>query len=389
MPKLNDFQNSTVRLLDYLYFHDVVAMQGFSEEKSSIYSQLLAAIDLLAYRRSEGALIREHYKHLLLIGVDFELTFVKGELIKDDIYFKMQEKYRAYLIQQIELLGFQIEHYKQDLDEVLIQIPIQSITSAAAFKIVSQVLYFEYDNITIGVLSKFLDFNFLTLAKYQKKNKVINESFLNKLFYRAMLFLEFDIFKNNLIAEYYSEDQIVNLNDLEDYEKVAAAIKARGKAKSLKGIEYDGFYKLKTKNDLKKFLINIEERLGHNPIFSDSSANWIALIGAWHLILKKGNNLDKPLFKESPQYIVDSDISCAKLARKKLADFGFSVSEKTIFDCYDRVYDIYTLIRITVECLVEEKMYGMNERVFIHDFYYNPNSNAFFKKQLQAAKAKL
>ncbi|MCO8070274.1 hypothetical protein ACG9XX_12720 [Acinetobacter baumannii] len=389
MPKLNDFQNSTVRLLDYLYFHDVVAMQGFSEEKSSIYSQLLAAIDLLAYRRSEGALIREHYKHLLLIGVDFELTFGKGELIKDDIYFKMQEKYRAYLIQQIELLGFQIEHYKQDLDEVLIQIPIQSITSAAAFKIVSQVLYFEYDNITIGVLSKFLDFNFLTLAKYQKKNKVINESFLNKLFYRAMLFLEFDIFKNNLIAEYYSEDQIVNLNDLEDYEKVAAAIKARGKAKSLKGIEYDGFYKLKTKNDLKKFLINIEERLGHNPIFSDSSANWIALIGAWHLILKKGNNLDKPLFKESPQYIVDSDISCAKLARKKLADFGFSVSEKTIFDCYDRVYDIYTLIRITVECLVEEKMYGMNERVFIHDFYYNPNSNAFFKKQLQAAKAKL
>ncbi|MFH7409936.1 hypothetical protein [Acinetobacter variabilis] len=389
MPKLNDFQNSTVRLLDYLYFHDVVAMQGFSEEKSSIYSQLLAAIDLLAYRRSEGALIREHYKHLLLIGVDFELTFGKGELIKDDIYFKMQEKYRAYLIQQIELLGFQIEHYKQDLDEVLIQIPIQSITSAAAFKIVSQVLYFEYDNVTIGVLSKFLDFNFLTLAKYQKKNKVINESFLNKLFYRAMLFLEFDIFKNNLIAEYYSEDQIVNLNDLEDYEKVAAAIKARGKAKSLKGIEYDGFYKLKTKNDLKKFLINIEERLGHNPIFSDSSANWIALIGAWHLILKKGNNLDKPLFKESPQYIVDSDISCAKLARKKLADFGFSVSEKTIFDCYDRVYDIYTLIRITVECLVEEKMYGMNERVFIHDFYYNPNSNAFFKKQLQAAKAKL
>lgn len=389
MPKLNDFQNSTVRLLDYLYFHDVVAMQGFSEEKSSIYSQLLAAIDLLAYRRSEGALIREHYKHLLLIGVDFELTFGKGELIKDDIYFKMQEKYRAYLIQQIELLGFQIEHYKQDLNEVLIQIPIQSITSAAAFKIVSQVLYFEYDNITIGVLSKFLDFNFLTLAKYQKKNKVINESFLNKLFYRAMLFLEFDVFKNNLIAEYYSEDQIVNLNDLEDYEKVAAAIKARGKAKSLKGIEYDGFYKLKTKNDLKKFLINIEERLGHNPIFSDSSANWIALIGAWHLILKKGNNLDKPLFKESPQYVVDSDISCAKLARKKLAEFGFSVSEKTIFDCYDRVYEIYRLIRITIECLVEEKMYGMNERVFIHDFYYNPNSNAFFKKQLQAAKAKL
>ena len=389
MPKLNDFQNSTVRLLDYLYFHDVVAMQGFSEEKSSIYSQLLAAIDLLAYRRSEGALIREHYKHLLLIGVDFELTFGKGELIKDDIYFKMQEKYRAYLIQQIELLGFQIEHYKQDLDEVLIQIPIQSITSAAAFKIVSQVLYFEYDNITIGVLSKFLDFNFLTLAKYQKKNKVINESFLNKLFYRAMLFLEFDIFKNNLIAEYYSEDQIFNLNDLEDYEKVAAAIKARGKAKSLKGIEYDGFYKLKTKNDLKKFLINIEERLGHNPIFSDSSANWIALIGAWHLILKKGNNLDKPLFKESPQYVVDSDISCAKLARKKLAEFGFSVSEKTIFDCYDRVYEIYRLIRITIESLVEEKMYGMNERVFIHDFYYNPNSNAFFKKQLQAAKAKL
>ena len=37
MPKLNDFQNSTVRLLDYLYFHDVAAMQSFSTEKLSIY----------------------------------------------------------------------------------------------------------------------------------------------------------------------------------------------------------------------------------------------------------------------------------------------------------------------------------------------------------------
>ena len=389
MPKLNDFQNSTVRLLDYLYFHDVAAMQSFSEEKLSIYSKLLATIELLAYRRSEGVLIKEHYKHLLLIGIDFELTFGQDELIEDDIYIQMQEKYRAYLIQKIELVGFKIDHYKQDLNEILIQTPIQSITSAAAFKIVSQVLYFEYDNITIGVLSKFLDFNFLTLAKYQKKNQVINESFLNKLFYRAMLFLEFEVFKNNLIAEYSSEEQTINLNALEDYEKVAAIIKARGKANSLKGIEYEGFHTLKTKNDLKNFLINIEERLGHNPIFSDSLANWIALISAWHLILKKGNNLDKPLFKESPQYIMDSDISCAKLARKKLADFGFSVSEKTIFDCYDRVYEIYRLIRITIECLVEEKMYGMNERVFIHDFYYNPNSNTFFKKQLQAAKAKL
>jgi hypothetical protein len=229
MPKLNDFQNSTVRLLDYLYFHDVAAMQSFSTEKLSIYSKLLATIDSLAYRRSEGMLIREHYKHLLLIGVDFELAFGKGELIENDIYVQMQEKYRAYLIQQIESVGFKMDHYKQDLNEILIQNPIQLITSAAAFKIVSQVLYFEYDNISIGVLSKFLDFNFLTLAKYQKKNKVINESFLNKLFYRAMLFLEFEVFKNNLIAEYYSEDQIVNLNDLEDYEKVAAAIKARGR----------------------------------------------------------------------------------------------------------------------------------------------------------------
>ena len=107
MPKLNDFQNSTVRLLDYLYFHDVAAMQSFSEEKLSIYSKLLATIDSLAYRRSEGVLIREHYKHLLLIGVDFELTFGQGNLIEEDIYVQMQEKYRAYLIQQIELLGFQ------------------------------------------------------------------------------------------------------------------------------------------------------------------------------------------------------------------------------------------------------------------------------------------
>lgn len=386
MPKLNDFQNSTITLLDYLYFHDVVAMETFSDEKLNVYGKLDALLESIAHKRANGDLRVEHYKHLLIVGLDFELTFTldKG-IVKGNEYDQMKRNYRTYLTQQIEQVDFNLDEYEQDLEAILARIPINTISADVALKIVSQMLYYEYDNITIGVFSKFLEHGFLVSAKYTKKRQMIDEQFINKLFYRAMLFLDFEVTKNNLIKEVCAEPQYIDLNNLQDYKKIIACIETRGKVQLLKEIEYGGIHTVKTKNDLKKLLINIEGRLGHNPIFSDGLANWIALIGAWHLMLEKKTNIDRPLFQEHSY----KEASCAKLASQKLEKYGLTVSEKTIFDCYDRVYEIYRLIRITMDVLVNNELYGPREKVLTQDFFYNPNSHPDFKEQLKIAMSKL
>lgn len=386
MPKLNDFQKSTIALLDYLYFHDIVAMETFSDEKLNVYGKLDALLQCLAHNRTNGDLRIEHYKHLLIVGLDFELTFtLDKDIVKGDEYDQMKTNYRTYLVQQIEQLDFNLDEYEEDLEAILARIPINMLSAEVALKIVSQMLYYEYDNITIGVFSKFLEHGFLVSTKYTKKRQMIDEQFLDKLFYRAMLFLEFEVTKNNLINEVCAEPQYIDLNNLQDYKKIIAYIETRGKAQSLKKIEYGGIHTVKTKNDLKKFVTNIEGRLGHNPIFSDGLANWIALIGAWHLMLEKKTNIDRSLFQEH-SYKEDS---CAKLACQKLEKYGLTVSEKTLFDCYDRVYEIYRLIRITMSVLVNNELYGPREKVLTQDFFYNPNSHPDFKKQLKVAMSKL
>lgn len=386
MPKLNDFQNSTITLLDYLYFHDIMAMETFSDEKLNIYGKLEGLLESISHKRITGDLRIEYYKHLLIVGLDFELTFrVDKYIFKGSEYEQMEKNYRIYLTQQIEQLGFNLDEYEQDLEELLAKTPLESISDAAAFKIVSQMLYFEYDNITIGVFSKFLDDGFFTVAKYKKPYQTIDEQFINKLFLRAMLFLEFEIIKNTLIKNIGCEKQFVDLNNLEDYQKIIECIETRGKAQLLQGIRYDGIHTVKTKNDLKKFLINVGERLAHNPIFSSGLANWISLIGAWHVKIEKNTNIERPLIIEN-HYKGDS--SCTALACRKLKKYGFVISEKTLFDSYDRVYKIYELIRMTVDELVKNKMYGPREKVLTQDFFYNPNSSPLFKEELKKAIAK-
>ena len=40
MPKLTDIQINTIKLLDYLYFYDIVSLETFSDEKSDFYKRL-------------------------------------------------------------------------------------------------------------------------------------------------------------------------------------------------------------------------------------------------------------------------------------------------------------------------------------------------------------
>ena len=75
MSKNEEIQSSAIKILDYLYFYDIVAMETFSQEKLNIYRRLTALLNSIARNKFDHDFEVEHYKHLLIVGLDFELMF--------------------------------------------------------------------------------------------------------------------------------------------------------------------------------------------------------------------------------------------------------------------------------------------------------------------------
>lgn len=166
MPILTEFQNSTITLLDYLYFHDIVALQTFSNEKSSFYEQLIHSLMLIAEKRQYEYLKAEHYQHLLLVGIDLNASYIDdpSKLNKVD-----NEKFIRALNEEVCWnvieAGFCLDAFEQDLNELLDQYPLAEFSRDALYKLVSQVLFYQFDNITVCVFSRFIDRKLVVFQK--------------------------------------------------------------------------------------------------------------------------------------------------------------------------------------------------------------------------------
>lgn len=336
MSKTEEIQSSSIKILDYLYFYDIVTMETFSKKKLEFYEQLSQSLKLIIQKRQYEGLRAEHYKHLLLFGIDLNASCLDDplELLVDgnECFIRaLNEK----LCSQVMTASFSLDTFEEDLNSLLDQYPLAHMDGALLYKIVSQFFCYEYDNITIGVLIKFLDFEFLKLAKYKKAYQnnscEISQQFLDKLFFRAMLYLEYEAFRNNLLRQVDKSEKIIDFNNLDDAEKIAASMLARSKAKHLSCIDFKCISDIDfcNKNALKEYLINIESRLGHNPIFSNTLANWISLLGAWHLMYVQKVDLDKTLYRETSINIHDAEMSCSEIANRMMLEYGFSISERT------------------------------------------------------------
>lgn len=206
-----------------------------------------------------------------------------------------------------------------------------------------------------------------------------------------MLFLELEIFKNKLLASNLKMSQIVDLNNLSDHEKVIAVIKSKAKLEALEKVDYQRIYTidLNKKNDLSGYFTNVEARLGHNPIFKPNLASWVSLLGAWHLMLVKKNNINKPLYRETPIHILDAEPTCSEIAKKEMEEYGFAISERTLFDQHNSIFDFYKLIRITVNDMIDEGFYGVLEPVLTKYFFYDTNIGDKFKSALSKVNMSL
>ena len=90
----------------------------------------------------------------------------------------------------------------------------------------------------------------------------------------------------------------------------------------------------------------MEGRLGHNALLTNNLANWISLTGAWHVMHIKKTNPDKPLYREIPIY--DAEPTCCEIAKKEMNEYGFTISERTLFDSFNSIEKFYQLIGLAV-----------------------------------------
>ena len=379
MSKTEEIQISAIKILDYLYFYDIVSMETFSNEKLEFYRQLSESLKLIIQKRQYEGLRAEHYKHLLLFGIDLDASCLEEPLESlvdgnESFIRALNEK----LCSQVMTASFSLDEFEEDLHSLLDDYSIALMDSTLCYKIISQFLSYEFDNITIGVLIKFLDFKFLELTKYKKayqNNKgKITQHFLDKLFFRAMLYLEFETFKNDLLRESQKYEKHIDFNNLDDAERIASSMLSRSKARALKDIDFAKISEIdlcKT-NALKDYVINIESRLAHNAIFSNGIAKWISLLGAWHLMRAQKINLDKTVYRQTSVSIHEAKIACSEIASKEMFTYGFSTSERNLRDWHNVVFRAYESIRILVNEVNKEKYYGVLEPILTDYFFYDP-----------------
>ena len=252
MPTLTDFQISTITLLDYLYFHDIVALQTFSDEKNSFYQQLTLSLRLIVDKRHYKDLRAQHYQHLLLVGIDLIASYDEPSKSMQVDNQQFTQALNDELCLNIAKAGFDLDEFEQDLNDVLEQYPLAQFSQEVLYKVVSQVMCYQFDNITVCVLSRLLDHGFLSLVKYVKCHQEYSQIFLDIVFFRAMLFLEYEAFKNNLLYP-QKDDKFLSFNSLDCLSRANALMAARTKAKALSAVPYRQIYQidLNKKNDLK------------------------------------------------------------------------------------------------------------------------------------------
>ncbi|MEG2723411.1 MAG: hypothetical protein RR944_11905 [Acinetobacter sp.] len=98
--------------------------------------------------------------------------------------------------------------------------------------------------------------------------------------------------------------------------------------------------------------------------------------------MTKETHLNRTLYRETEVNIFEADTTCAEAAAKLMYDFGFRISERTLFDHYAQISEFYDLIGISVEEIVSEKRMGIIVPDLTNYFFYEPNVGDAFKAAL-------
>lgn len=201
MPKLNSVQEVALKVVDFIYFYDVVALTAFQPtgENKAVFKQLNRLIaDVITERNLSGERA-EIYKHFLLCSIEMHATFnidrkliVYGDLSKGDRYYIVRQWHEeAYelLLTQVLKAGFKRYEFETDVLNIMDISSIEKKPNYICLGLVGLALSFDFlVCIAAHVYRKFLDINILNTGKNNLKNEYVNNEYV---FLRALLFIEF------------------------------------------------------------------------------------------------------------------------------------------------------------------------------------------------------
>lgn len=258
------------------------------------------------------------------------------------------------------------------------------------YKLVSQLLYFEYDSVTLGCFIKFIKIGILQSGKYQD-NKVELEDF-DILFLRGMLFLEFEIQKNNLFSENNSNSITVELtHNNEEYAERKLYIESMHRIK----YQFDFINKsiskidLMNKLEIQKYIKSVSESFGHRRLFFTNIADTIGLLGAWHVRYFELINIGNNVYSNIAEIYNDMNSTYSGQAQGKMNYYGFTIGQRSLYNYYKAILEFYDLIYISITEIMQEDIFEIISPDLISYFSYDPGTRNDFKKALESVKKSL
>lgn len=359
MVKKTELKKYALNVLDYLYYHDYVFLENNTNVREVQYSLILEMIDNLNLERGYDGKKAELYKHFLLSGFE-----IKSNILREDYNFQLLKDFgQLYekLLNEVIACNFLEDDFLKDLDCLMTK--FKEVSKNFIFKFVGFCLYYEYGSMAIGGLISLLSREILDLKKYRskfwngyeslmgdeistRKNKTGEKEIEKKsldVFFRAMLFVEFEIMKNqifikdkiNLMTIDFKKDEAELDEDILFANLITRSKKLINiKYKSISSQDFD------FDNDFLNYICDISNRLNHQKIFFDDVNGCAGYIGGLY-VKYSSRYMEEGAINKAPEYesIIDlyreTNITYAENAILIMDRFGFEFkSSRTLYNYY-------------------------------------------------------
>ena len=354
MARSSEAHKLALTIMDFLYFHDIAFLVSFSDAKNIFYSDLLSYLEEINLVRKYKGQRAELYKHYLLCAVEiFMGTSHDLEGSEDIDYTELSNELLDAIVADILKHNFSVADFNFDFIGLIEELKLTDLPRSVGYKLVSQILAFECYGISISthVLTKFLGMNILEVKKYQPKNNCLTKELVDSVFYRAMLFVEFEISKKQkyIKSTYKFLQMSIDFSkDIKEIEGICAFVVSIKKTALLIKTDYTSIAERNFETQFNAYLKDIVSRLGHQNLFFNDVASCMSYLGVWFLLYHKETNLKKPLHQEPPNHDLKDSLknTCADEARKEMLGYGFAfTTSRTFNNHYNNFFDSYARIR--------------------------------------------
>lgn len=370
MSSPSKFQTAALSIMDFIFFHDLLNYSSQHPDKLTYFNILGKCINRIVIKRKLKAKDHILYKHTLLCAFEIILSTKQDSPV---------DKYLKLLKNSLEN---QIKGYDSKIDIHQFDEDINHLNNLSNFiqsekkhefghKLVSYFLYFDYMwldyySSTLTVLKNLLKRSMIDLGRYQD-HKCKNLSDIDEsLFIRALLLVEFEVFKRFHIYNDFRDDFIFSTDcdpaDLDRTQKYLEIIK------SFKSMDYNNTQNICQVNlnsniCVENYLIKLSSNLNHNNLFLKNISNISTFCSGLlvnYLILRhhtKTPTSEITKIKNSnskKKSNEDKSKSATYLSQAILNRFGITISEDTIYNNYRHTKAFYSLIKKITKSILDQ-----------------------------------